>query len=237
MLWIDTRTDEEAIARSEGLWTPVATDHPDGSWSARVPGPEREDGRFWADAIADVKDDPRKRLEIARRHFPLPGAFREAAIALRALIRDARKREAEFESLLRELHHYAAISSWCLPYNEVAREPGFNVFERTPYARLAALDLGWDLVGCDALLLLNKTDRSIMRDAWGEPKAHRTANNLYRELWERGCQEVALYRARGRAELMREIEEIARGPRREAGTPRHARKRRSIWSAIFGRRD
>lgn len=235
MLWIDARTKEEAVARSERLWTPVATDSLDGGWSARVPGPEQQDGKFWADAIADVKDDPRRRLDIARRQLPLPGAFREMAIALRALIRDARKQGENPETLLTELHHFAAISSWSLPYNEIAQEPGFNVIERTPYASLAALDLSWDVIGCDELPLLNKTDRKLMRELWGEPTNHRSANTLYRALWEQGCKEIARQRAEHMAAFRREIEDILRGPATVSRTAQSARRRRSIWARLLGR--
>ena len=208
MLWLETKTEAEAIARSERLWTPVGRDTADGGFVATCPGPEPESGHFWGDAIKELVDDPQGRLDIARRQLPLPGAFRQMALALRALIRDARKQGANFDALLKELHHFAAVSSWTLPYNEIAREPGFNVIERTPYAKLAALDLSWDAVGGDELPLLNKTDRTLMRQVWGEPQRHTTANALYHGLWLEGCRQVAAARRASMAEFEREIRAI-----------------------------
>ena len=48
-------------------------------------------GVFWADYIKTLRDDPEGRLVVARDYLPLPAAFREAAVALRALIRGKRK--------------------------------------------------------------------------------------------------------------------------------------------------
>jgi len=48
-------------------------------------------GEFWADTIKKYHNDPNKRLMIALDNLPLPGAFREAKVALRATIRSKRK--------------------------------------------------------------------------------------------------------------------------------------------------
>jgi hypothetical protein len=46
---------------------------------------------------------------MARRHLPLPAAFREAAIALRAIARQNRKHGNDYRSALEELYRLAAI--------------------------------------------------------------------------------------------------------------------------------
>lgn len=234
MIWLETTSDEEAIARSEHMWTPAVQDVLDGGLVATAPGPDLENGKFWADAINDVHDDPCARIAIARRHLPVPAAFREIAIGLRALIRKARKERAEYEPWLRELHHFAAISSWSLPYNEIAQAPGFNVLERTPYARLAGLDLSWDTIGCDELPDLNKTDRTLMRQIWGEPRRHTTANALYRDLWIEGCRKVADGRERQMEGLLEDLRELGahQMEQREAsGTSKP-----SLFVRLLGRR-
>ena len=83
---------------------------------------------------------------------------------------------------------------------EALREPGFNVLESTPYAKLAKLNLTYDVIGCDELLGLNKTDRKMMREAWGEPKAHTTAHALYGELWREQESKLAVVRNKRRAD-------------------------------------
>jgi hypothetical protein len=209
MLWIDTKTDDEARRRGEARWTPVWVENEDGSATAGVSGPEKVDGRFWGDAIKEVQDDPAARLAIAERQLPLPGAFSEMAVARRAIIRQLKKEGKPFDYELRQLHYWAALSSWSAPYSEVLGEPGFNVFESTPYAKLANLDLTYDVIGCDELLGLNKTDRKMMREAWGEPKAHTTAHVLYGKLWRDQESKLAAVRGKRRADLMNEIAALA----------------------------
>ena len=210
MLWIDTRTDEDARQRSEAQWTPVWTDHDDGSATAAVAGPENVNGQFWGDAIKAVQDDPATRLAMAERQLPLPGAFSQMVVARRAIIRQLKKQSKPFDNELRQLHYWAALDSWSVPYSEVLQEPGFNVLESTPYAKLAQLNLGYDVIGCDDLLGLNKTDRKMMREAWGEPKMHTTAHVLYGELWREQENKLAAVRSQRRADSMNEIVTLAR---------------------------
>ena len=210
MLWIKTKTEAEAIGRSETLWTPVVRESPQGGWTAQVPGPQ-ENGQFWGDAIATTLNDAEARYEIAIRHLPLPGAFRQLILALRARIKVRRKNDLDTEELLAEMYHWAAIGSCPVPYNELAQEPGFNVMEAMPYATLEALDLSWAKLGCHALLLLNKTDRAQMVQLWGEPDEHTTANALYHDLWLQSCERIAARRTFQMTALRRKIDDIIKG--------------------------
>lgn len=234
MLWIDTKTDEDARQRSEAQWTPVWTENQDGSAGASVPGPEKVDGQFWGDAIKEVRDDPAARLAMAERQLPLPGAFSQMAVARRAIIRQLKKEVKPFGDELRQLHYWAALSSWSVPYSEVLREPGFNVLESTPYARLANLNLAYEVIGCDELPGLNKTDRKMMREAWGEPKSHTTAHALYSELWREQESKLAAVRGKRRADLMDEIVALARTEPILPGVP-DAPKRPGLLARIFRR--
>jgi hypothetical protein len=233
MLWIDTKTNEEARWRGEAQWTPVWTENEDGSATAGVPGPEKVEGRFWGDAIKEVQDDPAARLAMAERYLPLPGAFSEMAVARRAIIRQLKKEGKPFDQELHQLHYWAALSSWSVPYSEVLGEPGFNVLESTPYAKLAGLVLAYDVIGCDELLGLNKTDRKMMREAWGEPKAHTTAHALYSELWRKQESELAAVRSKRRADLMDEIVALTRSTPSVLSAPA-APERLGLLSRILG---
>lgn len=85
------------------MWGTVLSETPEGGLVGRAGGEGLYEGhRFWADAIKDTYDDPRRRLEMATRNLPLPAAFREAAIALRAIIRNRRKLAKPFEKDLAE---------------------------------------------------------------------------------------------------------------------------------------
>lgn len=71
------RADEEARAPDRGMWEVVGRQEPDGSFVAQATGPAPENGEFWADALDRIKDDPDQRYAMARRHLPLPAAWRE----------------------------------------------------------------------------------------------------------------------------------------------------------------
>lgn len=136
MLWTDTITDADARERIERTWGLVVAEHDGVGASGFVHGPEKENGQFWGDAIKELKADPVERLAMAMRHLPLPGAFSEMAVARRAIIRQITKEGQPVNDELRQLHYWAALSSWSTPYSELLCEPGFNVLESTPYAKL-----------------------------------------------------------------------------------------------------
>ncbi|MGO7758364.1 hypothetical protein ACC859_14475 [Rhizobium ruizarguesonis] len=156
ILWVDTTTNEEARALDRAIWDFSTREEPDGAIITQAPGPAPENGQFWSHALDRIKDDPDQRYAMARRHLPLPAAWREMAIALRTKIRTARKEKVEYGDLLRELHHLAAMASYA----------GYGIIQRVPYTRVAALDLSYDRVGFDELRLLGATDGKWMRELW-----------------------------------------------------------------------
>lgn len=183
MLWVETETNADAERLRSSIWDPVLSMDADGAITGRSPGSREAGNEFWYDTLQREKADPTRRYEIARRHLPLPAAWREMAIALRAMIKDSRKAERDFQPELRELHQLAGIWSFSDPAPSGRAGSAYRIMELTPYARLAALDLSWDRIGCDELSLLNQTDRKLMRSVWGEPKTHSTACLLYRKLF------------------------------------------------------
>lgn len=247
MLWIETKTDEEVQNLQAAIWDPVVSVGQDGMLTGRSPGPVEPDGEFWYETLQREKNDPARRYEIARRHLPLPAAWREMAIALRAMIRQARKDGANWDHHASELHRLAGIWSFGDPAPTGRAGAGYGVIEMTPYATLAALDLAWDRIGCDELSLLNQTDRKVMRQLWGEPARHSTAHHLYRELFDRQALRIAADRDRRRRErqdrFVAEIdaivaEEAASATRRTPSVPSPAApspKRPGFFARLFGR--
>lgn len=177
VIWLETRTEAEAAKRREAMWGIVWSDEETEEGSAlvgRVNGEGLEEGeQFWADAIKDVRDDPARRLEMAKRHLPLPAAFREGAIALRSIIRAKRKAKEPFDNELRALHRLAAIASLGV-YDEL---------DATPFAKIDALDLSPDVLGWEQLALLGTSDHKWMVEAWGAPQRHATGRALYPEVF------------------------------------------------------
>jgi hypothetical protein len=185
VLWIETKTPEEAKQLHERIWGIESRETATGV-EFRVRGDGLyENGKFWADAIGKLTDDPRERLNLAMRHLPLPAAFREAAISLRANIRQHRKQKTDYRVALEELYRLAAIWSFYLPYAPRLQQPGYNVMARVPYSEFESMSLTWETLGFEKLELLTKTDRDWMRGAWGEPQIQTTANNKYRDVWDR----------------------------------------------------
>jgi len=81
---------------------------------------------------------------MAKRHLPLPGAFWQAAIALRDIIRQARKQKIDYLPALEELYRLAVIDSFCLPYAPRLQQPGYNVMARVPFSEFESMSLTWE---------------------------------------------------------------------------------------------
>ena len=145
---------------------------------------ELSNGEFWADRIKKYKGEPAKRLKLALENMPLPGAFKEAAIATRALIREKRKEKEKHDEQLFLLYWLAAIDSFSIPYSDKLQEPGYNVVESIPGEKIKTLPFSYKVLGYTELTLLNKTDVKWLIEAWGEPEAHSTLHKLHHDVWE-----------------------------------------------------
>ncbi|MCL7971236.1 MAG: hypothetical protein M8866_03960, partial [marine benthic group bacterium] len=90
-------------------------------------------GVFWIDEDEIVETDPGERLRLARKYMPLPAAFKEAAIALRALILEGARQLADGSDLLAELHRTAAQENFLYAEPYVAGlGPAYNVASSIP---------------------------------------------------------------------------------------------------------
>lgn len=169
--WLSSMRTDDSGSRSEQFWNDIRRD--------------AQAGEFWADQARRAKDDSQKRLHIALKVLPLPAAFREAAIAVRAMIREAKKEKRSTGRQLELLYWLAAVASFSVPYAERSRQPGFNVMEVGSGGEIAALPFTYDSLGYEKLDLLTATDKQAIAAAWGEPGSHSTLNELHRDVWER----------------------------------------------------
>ena len=167
--WHKTACCEEAKARSVDFWNRHAAD--------------LHAGNFWADRIKQLRDEPVKRLRLALDNLPLPASFREAAVALRTLIRRKKRVGEKYDEELALLYWLAAINSFSIPYSTVLQEPGYNVVESVPGVRLKNLSFTYNELGYTQLELLNKTDVKWMTVAWGEPQTHTTLHEMHLDVW------------------------------------------------------
>ena len=191
--WIDIRSEEVAQASAEEFWAVMRT--------------ELDADEFWADRIRQYRREPKKRLALALKHLPLPPAFREAAIAIRAVVRVNRKARASVKEELSLLYRLAAVRSFMLDYAPRLQEPGFNVVEATPGHLVWSLPYTYSELGYRELSLLNKTDIKWLIEAWGEADSHTTLNVIHRSLWDE--YETKLMERRRRR--LQELSRIASG--------------------------
>lgn len=178
--WLSGTSSQDADAFSDSFW--------------RQNRESLSRGQFWSDRIKDLRNQPLDRLRLAIENFPLPGAFREAAVAVRSLIKDKKKTGAPFLEELACLYWLAAIESFSVAYSERLTEPGFNVLQSIPGQVVIGLPFSYRTLGYERLILLNKTDRKWVEAAWGTPDAHLTLLDMHRQVWNE--YEERLYQLR-----------------------------------------
>jgi hypothetical protein len=160
------------------------------------------DGPFWYDRAKQLRSDPRARLDLALTNLPLPAAYREAGIALRALIREHKKRTGTANCPELEQHYRLDAEAQLLlsePYLE-GIGPGHNVAELIPRDLLEALSYPYQELGYHLVTSSANAIRWYV-EAWGEPRAHRRAKDLHPDFFPTAA---AAYR------VMRESMERAR---------------------------
>lgn len=209
MRWYDTETIEEAAQLAQDRWRIVETSP--GTFKVQ-PAPKRELSNYRR-PLPEVGECPaqmRQEMEAAVEALPMSTGL--TCNALRAIAREQRHEKRDYVPALAALHRFAAIFSFCIPYSEKLKQPGFNIFERIPFAELWSLELRWEVIGCDLLDGLTKTDRKWMREVWGEPLVHTTGPALFPHFWgaheDRIFVEQELEREKSRAEFRKLLGKI-----------------------------
>ncbi len=192
--WLETLSDNETERFKYEFWSSHRYDI--------------NNGEFWADKIKRLADDPIARLKLAIDNLPLPAAFREALIAIRALIRIKCKSSESYEDELTLLYFLAAIHSFSVPYSEILKEPGFNVIQSMPGGIFKNLPFTYKQLGYDKLSLLNKTDKKFLIELWGEPDNHSTLNAIYNHIWREYESKLVQVRASQQNELINSFKAI-----------------------------
>lgn len=124
-------------------------------------------GRFWNSEAKGQDGQPVERLEAAMAGLPRAGAFREAAIATRGIIRNRVKQDRDRDRHLGLLYWLAAVDAHPTDEAERAALTG---------ERLYSVSVDYDRLGHASLGLLNKTDRVWLTERWGEPAAPTTVD-------------------------------------------------------------
>jgi hypothetical protein len=203
--WLDSATDDQAAARTEKFWAVMRAD--------------LDAGEFWAERIKRYRDEPGRRLQTAMDNLPLPSAFREAAVALRTIIRAKRKVKEPYTEELGLLYWLAAIRSFMLPYADKLKQPGFNVVQSIPGTRLRAMPVDYAQVGYEQLDLLNKTDVKWLVQVWGEPQQHQTLNQVHRALWDEYESKLVDAQQAENEKFIRELRDLGKPIRKKHPRP------------------
>jgi hypothetical protein len=215
--WIDTKTESESESHAVDFWKALRN--------------ERDAGEFWADRIKKFRGEPLKRLSTALEKLPLPAAFSEAAVAIRALIKEKRKNKEDYEEELTFLYWLAAVRSFMLAYAPKLKEPGFNVIESMPGKLLKSLPFTYRELGYKKLELLNKTDCKWLVEAWGEAQIHSTLNKLHKNVWDEYESKLIEKRQRDNDKFVSELRVLLHGDESLKNSTEAAKK--SSGAAMF----
>lgn len=136
-------------------------------------------GAEWREAIKNSKENPHERLRLALQMLPYSTAFNEAAIALRAILRE---NSTNTEAALHLLYLLAVMHSF------IALEPetpnGDKVVTAISGTEILALDYHYKTLGAEALPLLTITDKAHIEEAWGPAQQHLRLSDLHPESWQ-----------------------------------------------------
>ncbi|MDY3305576.1 hypothetical protein [Psychrobacter sanguinis] len=169
--------------------------------SLSLGGTATEDS-FWLTELQRNKTNPYKRYQSALKGLPYPAAFREAALGLRAIIREKAKNKQSAEEELTELYKIAVWQSFSMAYSNKAQTSGYSILERIPGSVIANLDYYYQDMGYEKLELINKTDAKRLVELWGEPDGHKTLLEADPKLWMKYEDEyIQIINAQGHAGL------------------------------------
>lgn len=129
-------------------------------------------GTFWTGSDPVHSGETARRLSDAVQELPKVGAFQDAAVAARDMVRQRLKNGDKPIVELGLLYWLAALHSY--PDTDSERQ------EALAGDRLYEFEFDYNRLGYDRLDLLTKTDKGWLVDHLGEPEAHVTLKEFYR---------------------------------------------------------
>lgn len=139
----------------------------------------------WANRVRRLRTTGHTRAAVAecRKHIPYPGAFREAAKAIRTSIRERRRNGEDARDLLRELYWWGVAENFFryIEWNKIITE---DILHPTAIACLEGIECPYPGIGYAHIELLNQTDAKWLVEAFGEPSRHWNAKDANPELWQ-----------------------------------------------------
>lgn len=131
-------------------------------------------GSDWRQRIKEHKNDPISRLQLAWQMLPYRTAFNEAAIALRAILREKTHDERQTLNLL---YWLAAVHSFISIDPETPS--GDLIASYLPGTTLLKMEVNYSELGLNELPLLNTTEKNRMETLWGKTEQHSSLQKMY----------------------------------------------------------
>lgn len=172
MFWHEESTKDDVVTRLKGGFDPSI-------------GGTASNEEHWYVLAQSSKEDPVKRFEHSVKGLPMPRAFTEAALGLRAIIKADVANNRSYEGNLKELYTLAVWQSYSMKRSEKADTVGHNILERIPGGLIANINCDYQDIGYKHLELINKTDAKRLVAIWGEPKSHTTLLEYDDSLWRK----------------------------------------------------
>lgn len=119
--------------------------------------------------------------------------FSRAAVTIRKAIREQRKKGQIHDYLLAVLYDLAAIDSFmnAYPFDIETQLPAYHVREKVAEDQWPQiLQYDYQTLGYEKLLLLNATDKSWIKNMWGDPRKHSTLRVLQQKEWSKAAHLV-----------------------------------------------
>lgn len=160
--------------------SPAEREEPPANEQPSPPAPPESD---WLERIMSARKEgnPERALLLAEAAYPRWGAYTQACLILRQMLREQSKGNALSESALHKLYQAAAMAEF-LHEKGAARKPTQQEL-LTVYKELAALRFSYKGIGYDRLRLIRKADIKLFNRLWGLPEQHRLPRQAHQEKW------------------------------------------------------
>lgn len=164
----------------------------------------RKKSKKWVEEVKKLEGegDLQGAIAIYRENFPLPYAFRNAAVAIRKHIREKRKNKDDYENLLETLYNIAVCENF---FNSIKCFDVIDIdlcsFTAQPF--IGQIAYPYHQIGYEKLNILKTTDIKWLVEKWGEPKRHSNSKTVNKNLLKEAAEKFATAAKKSEEELFR----------------------------------
>jgi len=139
----------------------------------------------WLDEVAELKTqgDLNLALDRCEREFPLWGAYNQACIILRAMLRQVPAADQDESPLLEKLYQLAAAAELLHDKTDADDSLPLGQMKELDLGRLHDLENPYDQIGYAYLRLIRKSDIKLMQARWGRPQEHQRPRQYHEAVW------------------------------------------------------